>query len=723
MATFPTALDAMRADESTNNEALWHGLVRFERSAGKFDRNPIDLPKFLHELCSALSSLDPHFLFRDKDGVNVSMEALPSTQEACELLFNYQVLEQRNSRQMLFVADMMSSKTIGQLKNHAWAILKRYGIWMFRHDLAVTRLNVRNAGWLLGSHPRYHSSDLQRTLIKQGLAKWFWKLNISAKATWEKRLRQHHGKPVFPDFYCTSRNIRGEFSGIASSSSAFNIVTAAEDTNIFDELLRTAFPPEAEPSSQIGTYIPMTLRRSNASQFLRLVQQQQDYLDKYQIVSVAGITKEIMESPMSITTSSGETHELTVQAAFELDPSITRLDPGSFLGRLGKWSVSTTKEKADEARKWTDTVIEAMPPALRNNNDFDSFPSATRMKASPTTATSPYANIAGNYSIDSLKAHQKARETTTTRRNFSQNPQESDSPPMAIFTTTSKMASTPLTSYARAASYQDSQYRTPGTHYGNDGAASAGPSTVPTWVSEDISSMKATIASLQQTPTITPNDKPTQGTPSTPDLMQMFRQIHQGMQESKSQLTQFQHSMESRTENMDISIRAVQKEQKRSKALTKEFQEDMQAEIKDLRSDYNYLQSRIDTLASDRHQTPVPSPCRKKLKEASAAIARKPPSTNPQETSETNPPVTEITAPGPKENDTADQLSMIDDDSDADSDMETPTVARETADMMDTDLMMDTLLTHAAPPDDEFDKNRGPLTQEGQEPAFPAQDR
>jgi hypothetical protein len=722
MATFPTALDAMRADESTTNEALWHGLVRFERSAGKFERKPIDLPKFLHELCSALSSFDPHFLFRDKDGVTVSMEALPSTQEACELLFNYQVLEQRNSRQMLFVANMMSSKTIGQLKNHAWGILKRYGIWMFRHDLAVTRLNVRNAGWLLGSHPRYHSSDLQRTLIKQGLSKWYWSLNSAAKATWCKRLRQHHGTHDFPDFYCTSRNIRGDFSGISSSSSAFNIVTAAEDTNIFDEILRAAFPPEAETSTRIGSYIPMGLRRSNASQFLRLVQQQQDYLDKYQIVSVAGLTKTIMESPMSITTSSGETHELTVQEAFGLDPSITRLDPGSFLTRLGKWNVSTTKGNADEARKWVDTVIESMPPALRNNKAYDSFPTATRMKASPHTANSPYANIAGNYSVDSLKAHQKARETTTSRRNFSQNPQESDAPPMAIFTTTSSIASTPLTSYARAASYQDSQSRTPGTHYGNDGAASAGHSNLPSWVSDDISRMKATIATLQQTPPITPNDKPNQVAESTPDLMQMFRQIHQGMQESKSQLAQFQQSMESRTENMDTSIQAVQKEQKRSKALTKEFQADMQAEIKDLRSDYNQLQSRFDTLATDRQQTPVPSPCRKKLKETPEVTAKKPQPTNPQETPETNPPMTDIMTPGPNDNDSLDQPSMLDADSEVDSGMETPTVDRASADM-DTDIMMDTLLMHEGSHDDNIDNNRGALTQEGQEPAFPAQDR
>ena len=48
MTNFQTALEAMAVMETDNREVLWHGKVRFERSAGKTDRNAIDLPKFLH---------------------------------------------------------------------------------------------------------------------------------------------------------------------------------------------------------------------------------------------------------------------------------------------------------------------------------------------------------------------------------------------------------------------------------------------------------------------------------------------------------------------------------------------------------------------------------------------------------------------------------------------------------------------------------------------------
>jgi hypothetical protein len=61
MTDFQTALEAMVVQESDNADVLWQGPVRFERSAGKTNRNAIDLPKFMHELCSTLSKFDHHF--------------------------------------------------------------------------------------------------------------------------------------------------------------------------------------------------------------------------------------------------------------------------------------------------------------------------------------------------------------------------------------------------------------------------------------------------------------------------------------------------------------------------------------------------------------------------------------------------------------------------------------------------------------------------------------
>jgi hypothetical protein len=252
----------------------------------------------------------------------------------------------------------------------------RCGMWMFRHELSISRLDVGTAGWMLGAHPRYHSPGVQGQMIKNEMQKWFLALTPDIKSSWERKLGRYNlGESTFPDFYCNPRTIKGEYNGITSTTTALNIVTAADDTKIINEILTATFPPESAINHGIGMYIPMALRRSNAGHFLRLIHHQQEYLDHYQVVSVAGITKAIMNSLMTITTASGTSEQMTVHAALQLDPSIRRVDPGSYLLRLGKWNISSTITDSDAARKWVDTVIAAMPTDLRNNSAYASFPS------------------------------------------------------------------------------------------------------------------------------------------------------------------------------------------------------------------------------------------------------------------------------------------------------------------------------------------------------------
>jgi hypothetical protein len=697
MTLFQTALEAMTVTEMDNKEVLWHGPVRFERSSGKFDQKAIDLPKFLLELCSALSAFDEHFLFRDKNGNTLSMDSLPATQEACEQLFNYQVVEKRSVRQMLFVADMISSQSMGQLKNAAWSILKKFGIWMFRHELAVNRLDVNNSGWLLGAHPRYHSPDLQRKLIKQGLENWWTTLTPTVQTTWDKKLsrfKRHQSK--FPDFYVQVRNVRGDYSGVTSTTSAFNIVTAVEDTRIIDELLQIAFPPDSDPTN--GTYIPMGLRRSNANHFLRLVHRQQEYLDAFQVVSVAGLTTEIMNSQMTLTTSTGQELALSVQAAFMMNPSIQRIDPGSFLLRLGKWHVSTTKDKAEDARAWVDKVILAMPASLRDNETYESFPTATRMKANPAPAPSGYATLAGDYSVQTLSDHQKSREKPvapnpySNKRTAYHNPQESESYPMATFTSQPRYVPHPLDtspmSYAACAA-------APRKPKSPDNPSGYKDYTVSPWVSDQILALKATIAAIQQPPvsTITSPDNPNQDTTTSPDFMMMFQQIQQGMQASRTQLTEFRSSMESRVQIMDSNIQDLNQKQGRMQKTAINFQTHIQAEITALRAANATLNTRIDDLADVNHRTPVPSPRRKK-----------PHRGTPQTTTQPTPgtPETKTTATSVSTRlDDDDHSHDYFEDSDDDTDME------------------DDLLMEPPQPTNVSQLNDGSNTQD-QEPAFPA---
>jgi flagellar biosynthesis GTPase FlhF len=625
MTDFQTALEAMSDIADTNKEALWHGPVRFERSAGKFDRNAINLPKFLHELCSTLSACDQHFQFRDKEGNILSMDALPSTQALCESLFNYQVIEQRNVKKMLFVADIISSKPIGQLKNAAWNVLKKYGMWMFRHALSISRLDVGTAGWMLGAHPRYHSPDLQGQMIQNAIEQWWLTLTPDIQSFWKRKYSRYKlGESPFPALSCNPRTIKGEYNGIVSTTTALNIITAAEDTKIINDILTATFPPDSVVNPGIGMYIPMGLRRSNAGHYLRLIQHQQEYLDNYQIVSVAGITREIMGSIMTITTADGTNEQMTVQAAFQLNSSIQRVDPGSYLLRLGKWNVSSTASEAEAAKKWIDTVIIAMPTELRNNSAYAAFPTAARMKAAAQPTTSGYASLAGTYSLDSLKAFQDLRDLSkrtyaTTNNGYSQNPQEATTPAMATF------SNTPATdtfiddmlrpaSYVRVASSPAPGTVNPGLLHTHGSTRSIASATMPTHpgpsIAQDIAQLKTSIANLQNQSTPPTN---TDNTPTsvTPNIMQMFQTLHESMQDSKSAMNNFRQSLESKVHIMEANIQEIQKEHQISNTTAKNFQEEVHLALQSLRTENNELHSRLDSLA----QKPVASPRRKKSKD------------------------------------------------------------------------------------------------------------
>jgi hypothetical protein len=718
MTDFQSALEAMSDIDDTTKEALWHGPVRFERSAGKSDRNAIDLPKFLHDLCSTLSTFDQQFQFRDKSGNVLSMDALPSTQALCESSFNYQVIEQRNVNKMLFVADIISSKPIGQLKNAAWRVLKKYGMWMFRHELSISRLDVGTAGWMLGAHPRYHSPGVQGQMIKNEMAKWFLALTPDIKSSWARKLGRYNlGESTFPDFYCQPRTIKGEYNGVTSTTTALTIVAAADDTKIINEILTATFPPESVLNHGTGMYIPMALRRSNSGHYLRLLHHQQEYLDNYQIVSVAGITKAIMSSIMTITTASGSNEQMTVQAALQLDPSIRRVDPGSFLLRLGKWNISSTINEADAARKWVDTVIAAMPTDLRNNSAYASFPTAARMKSAAQPTASGYASLAGTYSLDSLKAFQDARDkakgTYATNNGYSQNPQEAGTPAMATF------SNTPVTdafiddmlrpaTYANAASYPTPVNANTGRSYYNGynrPTASSAPETPPgASIAKEIAQMQKTIATLQNRPTITPtNDNPTN--PVTPNIMQMFQKLHESMEDSKSAMTNFRQSLESKVHTIESNIQEIQQAHQISNTTAKNFQAEVNLALRSLRTENNELQVRLDSLA----QKPVASPRRKKLKDAHKSNALAKAITEP------TPPVPATTTV------TFQQLSPQDSDA--------PTVSyhtpKEDSDMdseddSDADTTMRVDLTNLADQDDADPLNRTNTMHK--DPASPAKD-
>jgi hypothetical protein len=192
---------------------------------------------------------------------------------------------------------------------------------------------------------------------------------------------------------------------------------------------------------------------------------------------------------------------------------------------------------------------------------------------------------------------------------------------MAIFSNTpatdafvAEMLS-PATSYANAASYSAPVNARPGLSpyngYNRPTASSAMETPPGTAIAKEIAQMKTTIANLQNKPKLPHNNDKTTN-PVTPNIMQMFQKLHESMEDSKSAMTNFRQSLESKVHTIESNIQEIQQAHQISNTTVKNFQAEVNLALRSLRTENNALQARLDGLA----QKPVASPRRKKLKDA-----------------------------------------------------------------------------------------------------------
>jgi hypothetical protein len=461
MADFSTAATAMQVDETTNRLSLLNGLVKFDGKFANRVQNPVKVPQFLHKLYNVLRRIDPNFQMGDRNGKIMAMDAIPSNYEGCKERFNLQVVPKGDHQHIMFVVTFISTKPLGALKRSAMDLLTRNNLYMNRHALNASILDVASIGWILGAHARFHSPTLQKARMERQMTEWWEKASTEVRRQWGMRLEiGTEGELNVPEFFISARSIRARNNaGQAAQANVFLVVAPIKVFKALTDLFEQIFQPSDDEDPVEDTqFIPVHLQRDDADTYYGLVQQQHHYLRHFQNVSIAGIHESHMEN-LEVTVKdpdTGVTYETSLAMAFTLHSSIQRLDPGSYLVTLGKWNLSTTKEKAEEAKQWIDSVIASIPVTQRCHTNFPDFPSITRMQAvepvktstlkyskwqryNTTTASLPNTNVTTPNGYN-----------TTARRPYSQNPQEPDIPPILEFETGPPTAGT-NPSYAQAA--------------------------------------------------------------------------------------------------------------------------------------------------------------------------------------------------------------------------------------------------------------------------------
>jgi hypothetical protein len=452
MVNIPATTATMVDDDVIQRESMRGGLVKFDGKFANQVQNPLEVPKFLQSLCVILQNLDHKFQLGDKDGNPMAMSAIPATLQGCIEKFNLQVVSKRNHQHVMFVTTIHSTKPFGTLKRECMDFLRRNNLWMNMHGLDSSTLDIAIAGWILRAHPRYHSPDKQRTLMETKMKEWWKSLSRNRKQTWNAKVNEdENGELIVPSFFVNARSVNAkDNTGTSINETAFLIMGPTDSIKVLMDVMEAVFHPDDEDDkASIIYFVPARLLKENPKTFFQLVVQQKRYIQELQNVSIAGMHPEFMKTGIAISKdpTSGKAKHTTLEKAFLLHPAISRIDPGSYAIPLGKWNLTTTKNRAEEAKAWIDTVIKAMPEVQRTSTGFPDFPEVTRMQASTPspTKTSKYDSWAqeDQPSIQNIRMDNRKQPPS-----YSTNPQEAHVPPILRF----DLPDGPSGSYAQAAS-------------------------------------------------------------------------------------------------------------------------------------------------------------------------------------------------------------------------------------------------------------------------------
>ena len=275
-----------------------------------------NIAKYHHDILRAIKKLDSAIIFKD----NKNNTFIPSTVKDLLPRFDYQTFQRKHIQVCCVAHDIATKLTISKLKTDIRNVLITNRATLTTNTL--TSLDVRDVGWFLGLHPRFHNRvDLTKRL--------------------QSLLTKVHDKPV-PQFQLYSKTV---FTGKPTDSkriSALAIHIECESTNLFElrEILHKLYSNKNNTKIP-GKFIPINFPHlQNISAYTSIIQQQQNYLENHRNIQISGISNDDLNIIINHNNAT-----LSIRTLLESSPLILWLSPTSITNEQHKWNISTTSTK------------------------------------------------------------------------------------------------------------------------------------------------------------------------------------------------------------------------------------------------------------------------------------------------------------------------------------------------------------------------------------------
>jgi hypothetical protein len=321
---------------------------------------------FLSSLIGALIETEPDTIIKSKDGLHSfqTMEHFPKDKDTLALFFQRTASKNRRGSSIAVVElNVTSAQNLASLKKPTSVLFKHIEqnkIWLTQHKFDTLKLqsigfftDVSTVFTWKSNYENEIRSKLQACIAEDLAASTPGNVVDITKAE------------TPPEFELNSRGVshhyRSESGGkMLAYAQAYEILCESIHKNRLIALLMRSFGPEHS-----STFIPYGMAKSDSAEFGDKIRHQASYLDNLKMITVYGLSPQVMERPMPLSDNpTFRGHLLDFQqCSYAADgsqtttPMILSIERTNKTDSHGKFMFLCTTAEEPKLKEWIDTQL------------------------------------------------------------------------------------------------------------------------------------------------------------------------------------------------------------------------------------------------------------------------------------------------------------------------------------------------------------------------------
>ena len=314
-----------------------------------------DVSQFHRKLLLEILSLDKDVMFTDNKQQSIS----PRTTEDFKPYFDYESLPRKHFQLVCVTHTITTTISLSNLKRDLRNVLTSYRATLNVNNWST--LDVRDVGWILSMHPRFHNRDNITSLLRQELV----------------ALNDNNLVPNFRVYSKTLTNNKPSDKQRLVMQ-ALHIECESSNLHALRELLHRLYS-SSNPRIP-GKFVPVNFQHiQSKNAFLALVLQQKQYLENHRNITIYGTSCTDLATEVQY-----DNKNKSIKTILQESPAISWISPSP--SSPDQWNISTTNvHYLNACQIVKTTILNNITNSSSNSILEHDNPSSSVLPLSPTT--------------------------------------------------------------------------------------------------------------------------------------------------------------------------------------------------------------------------------------------------------------------------------------------------------------------------------------------------